>query len=94
MPENCEAMKEALFFGLPYSPGRTDSRYPEYIDALKLQTDDCIGFSILIAQSLISYGERLTTRYGKGAPIISQGSYDKAADLVPDMSGYIDFLKK
>jgi len=71
MPENSDAMKSAWFFGLPYAPGRIDNRYPNFISALKLQTDDCIAFSILIGQSLVSYGERLTTRYGDGAPIIS-----------------------
>jgi hypothetical protein len=37
-----------------YSPGRTDDRYPNFIKALKLQTDDCIAYSILIGQSIAS----------------------------------------
>ena len=63
------------------------------INALKHQTDDCIAFSILLGQSLVSYGERLTTRYGDGAPRISKASYDNAADLLPDMSLYAAWLK-
>ena len=93
MPENSDAIKSAWFFGLPYALGRTDDRYPNFISALKLQTDDCIAFSILIGQSLVAYGERLTTRYGDGAPKISKASFDKAADLLPDMSLYTDWVK-
>ena len=87
MPDN-SAMVGAWFFGKPYAPGRVDDRYPTLITALKHQTDDCIAFSILLGQSLVSYGERLTTRYGDDAPKISKPRYDNAADLLPDMSFY------
>jgi hypothetical protein len=90
MPENSDAIKSAWFFGLPYAIGRTDTRYPDFISAFKVQTDDCIAFSILIAQSLVGCGERLTSRYGDGAPKTSRATYDKAADLLPDMSDYAD----
>ncbi len=93
MPENSDALVGAWFFGNPYAPGRIDDRYPNFISALKHQTDDCIAFSILITQSLVSYGERLTTRYGDGAPRISKPSYDNAADLLPDMSLYAAWVK-
>jgi hypothetical protein len=93
MPENSDAIKAAWFFGLPYSLGRTDDRYPNFIRALKLQTDDCIAFGILIGQSLVSYGERLATRYGDSAPKISKANFDKAADLLPDMTFYADWVK-
>ncbi len=46
MPGNSNAMPGAWFFGIPYAPGRIDDRYQNYIRALKLQTDDCIAFSI------------------------------------------------
>lgn len=92
MPENTDAMKAAWFFGYAYSPSRTDDRYPSFINALKNQTDDCIAYSILVGQSLISYGERLAARYGEGAPKISKGSFEKAADLLPDMSFYADWV--
>jgi hypothetical protein len=93
MPEDCDALIEALFFGTPYAPGRVDVRYPNFIRELELQTDDCIAFSILIGQSLVTYGERLAARYGDGAPKISKPNYDKAADLLPDMSFYADWGK-
>jgi hypothetical protein len=93
MPEGSDAMKAALFFGFSYAPGRVDDRYPNFISALKLQTDDCIAYGILLAQSLVSYGERLATRYGDGAPTISKVSFDKAADLLPDLSAYADWVK-
>jgi hypothetical protein len=93
LPENSDAMLGAWFFGVPYARGRTDDRYPKFIRAFKHQTDDCIAFSILIGQSLVSYGERLTARYGDGAPRISKASYDNAADLLPDMSLYAAWVK-
>ena len=93
MPANSDVLVGAWFFGIPYAPGRIDDRYPNFINALKHQTDDCIAFSILLGQSLVSYGERLTTRYGDGAPRISKASYDNAADLLPDMSLYAAWLK-
>ncbi len=96
MLETSDAMKmtaAAWFFGFPYSPGRIDDRYPNFINALDRQTDDCIAFSILVSQSLVSYGERLATRYGDGAPKIAKANFEKAADLLPDMSLYADWLK-
>jgi hypothetical protein len=75
-----------------YSPGRTDDRYPNFIKALKLQTDDCIAYSILIGQSLASYGKRLTVRYGDSAPRITEANFVKAADLLPDMAPYADWM--
>lgn len=93
MPDGNDTTKAAWFFGLPYAPGRTDDRYPRFISALKTQTDDCIAFSILIGQSLVDYGDRLAARYGDGAPKISKANYKKAADLLPDMSAYADWLK-
>jgi hypothetical protein len=87
-----DAKKAALFFGVPYAVGRTDDRYPGYIRGLNLQTDDCIAFSILVGQSLISYGERLAKRYGNGAPKIPKPSFDKAAELLPDLSLYSDWV--
>jgi hypothetical protein len=51
MPQDSDAMKAALFFGHPYSPGRTDDRYPHFIKALRAQTDDCIAYSILVGQT-------------------------------------------
>jgi hypothetical protein len=93
MAEKNDVMKSAWFFGLPYSAGRIDDRYPNFINALKLQTDDCIAYSILIGQSLVSYGERLTTRYGDNGPRITKANFDKAADLLPDMSFYADWVK-
>ena len=85
-------MRAAFFFGLPYAPGRIDDRYKQFIRALKNQTDDCIGFSILIGQSLASYGDRLATRYGNGAPAIPNATFEKASDLLPDMSHYDQWL--
>jgi hypothetical protein len=88
MPEGNDAKKAAWFFGRPYAPGLTDDRYPKFINALKNQTDDSIAFSILMARSLVSYGEALRKRYGSSAPKIYQVNFDTAAEFLPDMSHY------
>jgi hypothetical protein len=91
MPED-DIKKAAMFFGVPYAAGRTDDRYPNFISALNLQTDDCIAYSLLLGQSLVKYAERLAARYGDGAPEIPRANFDKASELLPDMSAYADWI--
>jgi hypothetical protein len=95
MPDNelSNAKKYAMFFGLPYAPGRVDDRYPKYIQALKVQTDDCIAFSILLGQSLTAYGERVKKSYGEGAPQISIQNLKEGDSLLPDMSAYSNWQR-
>ncbi len=58
------------------------------MSALEIHTDDCIGFGILLTESLGRYGERLVAEYGKGAPKISKPDFKMAGDLIPDMKHY------
>ena len=60
---------------------RIRAAYPNYMKALKDQTDDCIAYSILIGESLVKYGERLAARYGRGAPKITIANFEKGAHL-------------
>lgn len=72
LPDNTDAKKIAhLFFGTPFAPRRTDDRYPRLIEALGVQTDDCIAFSIMVANALQKNGERLAAKYGRGAPRVT-----------------------
>lgn len=87
-----DVKKGAMFFGVPYATGRIDDRYPNFISALKLQTDDCIAYSLLLGQSLVKYAERLAARYGDGAPEIPRANFEKASELLPDMSAYADWV--
>lgn len=93
MPFDSDTMKLRLYFGLPFAPGKTDERYPNFMKAMGPQTDDCIGFSVLLAQSLKAYGERLASRYGGGAPTIAAPNFDMAGDLMPDMTAYVGWTR-
>jgi hypothetical protein len=91
LTDNADSRKMSLYFGLPYAEGRVDDRYPELMKAIKAYTDDCIGFSILISESIKKYGERLGAQYGRGAPKIAQPDFSKAGDLLPNMKQYSDW---
>ncbi|HEY4276331.1 MAG TPA: hypothetical protein VGM68_12655 [Rhizomicrobium sp.] len=93
LPPNTDDYKGRLYFGLELTPGRTDERYPNFMKAIGLQTDDCIAFSLLIAESLQKYGARLAAKYGEGAPKISAPNFSKAKDLMPDMAFYADWTE-
>jgi hypothetical protein len=93
MPNGNDALKANLHFGTPFAPHRIDERYPSLMDAMELRTDDCIAFSMLIAQSLKSYGDRLAKQYGEGAPKISAPDFSMAGDLLPNMALYADWLR-
>jgi hypothetical protein len=88
LPLNSDAIKAALYFGLESSIGHIDDRYPNLIDAISKQTDDCIAFSILLARALIKHGKRLGAKYGADAPRIAEPNLSKAGDLVPDLALY------
>ncbi|MDT2022814.1 hypothetical protein [Methylocella sp. CPCC 101449] len=92
LPDSSDKLKAAMFFGLPQEGGLIDDRYPTFVKGLKDQTDDCIAFSILLAEALLKYGERLAMLYGEGAPKISKAHYGKAKSLLPDMTLYQDWI--
>jgi hypothetical protein len=94
MPVDDDTHKAHLYFGTPYALGRTDDRYPNFIKAIGMQTDDCIAFSILITESLKRYGDRLTALYGQGAPTIAAPEFGKAGDLLPNMAHYSEWTQK
>jgi hypothetical protein len=94
LPVDDDTHKAHLYFGTPYAPGRTDDRYPNFIKAIGMQTDDCIAFSILITESLKRYGDRLTALYGQGAPTIASPKFGKAGDLLPNMAHYSEWTQK
>jgi hypothetical protein len=91
MPENTDPLKASFYFGTPYATGRVDDRYPNFMKAIKSYTDDCIAFSILLAESLKKYGDRLAAQYGRDAPKIAKPDFGKAGDLLPDMRCYSDW---
>jgi hypothetical protein len=92
LPAGADAHKASLYFGTPIAPGHTDERYPNLMKAIGIQTDDCIAFSILIAQALKKYGDGLAAQFGQGAPRIAAPEFGMAGDLVPDMTPYSGWI--
>lgn len=94
LPDNADVKRAHLYFGTPFARGRTDDRYPRLIEALGVQTDDCIAFSIMVTNALQKNGERLAAQYGRGAPRIATPQFDQAGDLLPNMSCYSHFTSR
>ncbi|RFC35612.1 MAG: hypothetical protein DID92_2727743994 [Candidatus Nitrotoga sp. SPKER] len=86
-----------LYFGLPHN-NQTDANYPSVIDAIFKQADDIIFFSQLLCKDLSEHGNQLAkqfkTKFGKGAPKISEPDFSKAEELglMPNISSYADWL--
>jgi hypothetical protein len=53
----------ALYLGIKTSDGHIDERYRTNLEAIYLQTDDCIFFSRTLASDLVTYGNSLRRRY-------------------------------
>lgn len=84
----------AMYFGLPSKEGHTDRSYPDCVDAISSQTDDCIVFSKLLIDDLIAHGECLADEYGKKSPKIHKPDFAKAEanGLIPDYKLYADWM--
>jgi hypothetical protein len=52
----------ALYLGIKTSDGHIDERYRTNLEAIYLQTDDCIFFSRTLASDLVTYGNSLRRR--------------------------------
>jgi hypothetical protein len=87
-----DILRAAYYFGTPFAQGRTDERYPSFMRVIGNQTDDCIAFSILIAESLKRYGDRLAKEFGRGTPKIAAPDFSGAGDLLPDMAHYAAWI--
>lgn len=89
MGENDHELKAQMFFGWQQRSGRTDERFPEMIKALGNQTDDCIGFSLILVETLQKYGKKLAEEFGRGAPKIAEPAFHEAVKtFLPDIAQY------
>jgi hypothetical protein len=81
-----------MFLGIPYivdfPQEQTDTRYSDYIAALKLQVDDCIAFSVMLGQLLTNYGRIISQNYGHGAPKTHELRFTGLEEYLPNMSAY------
>lgn len=93
MPDNDDARKASLYFGIPYAAGRIDDRYPRLMEAIESYNDSCIGFSVVLVNVLKEHGEKMAAEYGKNAPKIGKPNFEMAGDLIPDLKEYSVWVK-
>lgn len=84
----------SIYFGLPDRNGHIDRSYPDSVDAISNQTDDCIFFSKLLGEDLFEHGQQLAKSFGKHSPPIQKVDFTKAEQngLIPDTKLYVDWL--
>lgn len=93
-----EQQKLEIYFGLPLPDGNVNQEYPDTIKAISQYTDDVIFFSSLLCSDLVAHGEKIRAQYKKafGRHLDKTTSpdfkTDKAENLMPDESKYIDWL--
>jgi hypothetical protein len=94
-----EIAKLRLYFGLP-GPNGVDARFRSNLQALSHQTDDCIVFSVMLAEELLKYGNsihrrnRRWYRLGMRKMVAGDWSIAIAAGLLPPRAAYSDWDNK
>jgi len=80
-----------LYFGIESPGGRLDQTYPNCIEALGQNNDNCIGFALVLMQALEKYAEELCDKLGRGGPKMKKADFAKAAEegLLPEMAVFI-----
>jgi len=88
--------RASIYFGLPTANGDIDNNYPSYVDAISIQTDDCIFFSKLLGEDLNVHGQKLAKSFGREAPQIHKFDFSIAEQegLIPDAGLYADWTSK
>jgi hypothetical protein len=86
------------YFGLTNANGVTDERFKMNIEAIYNQTDDCIFFSRVLADDLLTYGNRLrrknARKYRLGIPKLKGADWSRAQGqgLLPSDEAYASWL--
>jgi hypothetical protein len=87
------------YFGLQNASGVTDERFKMNVEAIYNQTDDCIFFSRILADDLLTYGNRLRRKnawkYRLGIPKLKgvDWSIAKGQGLLPSDEAYVSWLR-
>jgi hypothetical protein len=91
-----ESDRRRRYFGLPDSDGHVDRTYPDLVSGIYTLTDDCIYFSMQLADGLIARGDSLRKKYGKGAPSITRTNWSsiRAEGLLPEDTLYTEWSTK
>lgn len=87
-----------IYFGRPDDHGHVDSNYPDTVEGIHNQTDDCVFFSKLLCDDLIAHGKMLVERYEKtiskrDVPTVNQTDFAKSEQkgLMPNPASYADW---
>jgi hypothetical protein len=86
------------YFGLRNANGVTDERFKMNIEAIYNQTDDCIFFSRILGDDLLTYGNRLRRKnawkYRLGLPKLKGADWSQAQGqgLMPRDEAYASWL--
>lgn len=93
-PPDSVEKSASIYFGLPDKEGHVDTSYPDTVDGIAHQTDDCIFYSKLLGDDLVEHGQKLSKAYGRKSPKIQKIDFEKADQdgLIPDSSLYLDWL--
>ena len=89
----------AFYLGTRTPNGHIDERHSTNLDAIFLQTDDCIFFSRILALDLVKYGNALRLRYlwryWLWLPKMQDADWStaEASGLLPPNSQYDSWLK-
>lgn len=78
-----------LYFGAP-DDSQIDTNYPDIVEAIYTQNDDCIFFSSrLLCSDLIEYGKNLRKKLGNPPDIeITEADFESVRELIPNDSDY------
>ena len=84
-----------FYFGRPDDHGHIDTNYPDSMEGIYDLTDDCVFFSNLLCDDLITHGKKLAERYErtiskKDVPTINEVHFAKAEQkgLMPNPANY------
>jgi hypothetical protein len=93
-----ELQRIELYVGVPRT-GEIDRRFGQNVQALYSQTDDCIFFSMLLADELRKYNNavhsrnRFRFRLGRSKLLPADWTIAREAKLIPDESAYADWSR-
>lgn len=60
--------KHLLYLGLRLPNGRTDTTYPDLINAISEYTDDLAFFSVTLCEDLMAHGKRIADESKQSVP--------------------------
>jgi hypothetical protein len=93
-----EDYKIEKYFGTKNRLGHIDQNYPDSVEAIWVQTNNGIVFSMLIAQDLIAHGETLKTKFDREfrgeAPKILKADFAEVEKLglIPDLKDFAQWV--